>query len=131
LTPSDGHKTTILVVDDEPAILRLLVEALNGPTLSLLTTTMGNKAIELYRQDPSKIDLVLLDLQMQPLSGLQILAELRLINPQVRVAFMSGSPSETPPVEMQDAEVVPVFPKPFMSLTNLAAALQKLAAPRS
>jgi two-component system, cell cycle sensor histidine kinase and response regulator CckA len=131
MTPSDERQATILVVDDEPAIVRMLVEALNGPELSVLTATRGDKAIEMYRQHLGKIDLVLLDLQMYPLNGLQLLAELRRIDPHVRVAFMSGSPSEGPVAEMAEAGVVSVFSKPFLSLTDLAAALGELVRSQS
>jgi two-component system cell cycle sensor histidine kinase/response regulator CckA len=131
MTPSDERQATLLVVDDEPAIVRMLVEALNGPELSVLTATRGDKAIEMYRQHQGKIDLVLLDLQMHPLNGLQLLAELRRIDPHVRVAFMSGSPCEGPVAEMAEAGVVSVFSKPFLSLTDLATTLGELVRSQS
>ena len=123
---SDGRKATLLVVDDEPAILRMLTEVLNGSRFSVITTTRGDSAVEMYRQHPGKIDLVLLDLQMHPWNGLQVLSELRRINPQVRVAFMSGSPSDGPVAEMMEAGEVSVFPKPFLSLADLTNALSEL-----
>jgi two-component system cell cycle sensor histidine kinase/response regulator CckA len=124
---SGERKATILVVDDEPAILRMLTEVLKGSEFSVLTTTRGDKAIEMYRQHEGKIDVVLLDLQMHPWNGLQILKELRRINPQVRVAFMSGSPSEGSVAEMMDIGEITVFPKPFLSLSDLRASLSEMA----
>jgi DNA-binding response OmpR family regulator len=61
MTSSDGRKATILIVDDEPAITRMLVEVLSKPELSVLTASQGDKAIHIYRQHLGAIDLVLLD----------------------------------------------------------------------
>jgi CheY-like chemotaxis protein len=126
MTQSDEHKTTLLIIDDEPAILRMLVEALSGPELTVLTVHRGEAALELYRRDYDKIDLVLLDMQMYPQNGFQILGELRRINPHIRAAFMSGSPLDKPASGFLDTETIPVFAKPFTSLTDLAESLKKL-----
>jgi two-component system, cell cycle sensor histidine kinase and response regulator CckA len=126
MTRGASRSATLLIVDDEPAILRMLVEALKEPGLTVLTATSGEKAIEIYRQNQDKIDMVLLDLHMHPRSGLQILTELKRINPHVRVAVMSGSPSEGSVTEMLEAGVVSVFPKPFISLSDLSIALNQL-----
>lgn len=131
MTQNYERKATILVVDDEPAIVRMLVEALNGRERSILTATRGDKAIEIYRENMGQIDLVLLDLQMYPQNGLQLLNELRQIDPRVRVAFMSGSPSEGPVAEMAEAGIVSVFSKPFLSLGELATSLNELIEARA
>lgn len=113
--------TTLLVVDDEPAILRMLVEALETPACRVLTATRGDEALELFRCHREHIKLVLLDLQMHPWNGMEVLRDLRQIDPTVRVALMSGSPSE-----LQVQGVDSVFPKPFPSMKSLSIALNRL-----
>ena|SRR5579872_5286284 len=126
MTRGASRSVTLLIVDDEPAILRMLVEALKDPGLTVLTATSGVKAIEIYSQHQSKIDMVLLDLQMYPCSGLQIMTELKRINPSVKVAVMSGSSSDGSVAEMLEAGAVSVFSKPFISLSDLSFALNQL-----
>lgn len=112
---------TLLVVDDEPAILRMLVEALETPSCKVLTATRGDEAVELFRSHRDQIKLVLLDLQMHPWNGMEVLQDLRSIDPCVRVALMSGSPSE-----LQVQGVDSIFPKPFPSMKTLSIALNRL-----
>lgn len=126
MSQSDGRETTLLVVDDEPAIVRLVMEVLKDSPLRVLTATRGDEAVELYRQHRGRIDLVLLDLQMHPWSGHEVLEELRRIDPHVRVAVMSGSPSESAITGGNGPGVVTVFPKPFKSVSELSAAIHDL-----
>ncbi len=128
LTKSDESRATLLIVDDEPAILRMLTEAFDGSEFNVIASARGDKAIEIYRSKPDEIDLILLDVQMHPTNGMQLLSELRKINPLVRVAFMSGSPIQKPIVEKQDFGGVPVISKPFYSLRELVDELRKLLA---
>jgi CheY-like chemotaxis protein len=126
MTQVATRSRTLLIVDDEPAILRLLVEALEKPEWNVLTATSGVEAIGLYRQYAEEIDMVLMDLKMSPSNGFVIMNELRRMNPQVRVAIMSGSPGEVSVDEMLEAGAVSVIPKPFLSLSNLSTALRQI-----
>jgi CheY-like chemotaxis protein len=126
VTEIEIRTITLLIVDDEPAILRMLVDALEKPGLNVLTAASGDRAIEIYSQFHEKIDMILLDLKIRPSHGLQIMNELKRINSQVRVAVMSGSPNDDPLEELLEAGVVSVFTKPFPSLSNLSVALNQL-----
>jgi CheY-like chemotaxis protein len=121
-----ARNLTLLVVDDEPAIPRMLVEALKEPGLMVLTATRADKAIEIFRNHHATIDLVLLDLQMYPRNGLELRAELQQIDPNVRVAFMSGSPSEGQMEQLLEQSPATLFSKPFSSLAELAASLNEM-----
>src|SRR4051794_23051074 len=119
---------TILVVDDEAAILRLLAYALGRAGFVVLTAGGGAEAVEVFRREGAVIDLVLLDVQMPPpLGGPAALRELRRIDPAVRAAFMSGSTGDYTDADLLALGALRVFAKPFASLTDLADALKELA----
>jgi Response regulators consisting of a CheY-like receiver domain and a winged-helix DNA-binding domain len=65
-----GH---ILIVDDEPAIRFFLSETLSQAVYEVTTAASGEQALALLQQQP--IDLVLLDLKMEGIDGLQVMAE--------------------------------------------------------
>ncbi len=65
----------ILVVDDNPVCRELMREALQGNGVEVLEACDGHQALQMIRQSPP--DLVLLDLQMPPVSGYEVLAQIR------------------------------------------------------
>lgn len=123
----DTRSPTVLVVDDEAEIVRLLDRALRAAGFEVLTAGGGAEAVEVYRRDREDIDLVLLDVMMPPpLDGPNALRELRQIDPAVRAAFMSGSAGDYTTDELLALGALRVFAKPFASLTALADALRDL-----
>jgi DNA-binding response OmpR family regulator len=68
-------KPRILVVDDEPAVLDLLVYNLNKAHYEVLTASNGRQALEIVRQ--AEPDLILLDLMLPEIDGLDVCRELR------------------------------------------------------
>ena len=68
-------KKRILVVDDEPGILRFVSTSLGLAGFDVFTTGSGQEALQLAEtQNP---DLILLDILMQPLTGFDVLERLR------------------------------------------------------
>ncbi|HXH12272.1 MAG TPA: UDP-3-O-acyl-N-acetylglucosamine deacetylase [Alphaproteobacteria bacterium] len=80
-----GH---ILIVDDEPSILRSLTGILGDEGFQVAHATDGETALQLVREYP--YDLVLLDIWMPGLDGIQTLQRLRGLKPGVCVIVMSG-----------------------------------------
>jgi PAS domain S-box-containing protein len=85
-----GGSETILLADDEEMLRRLGRQVLERYGYRVLTATDGAEAVEVYRQHQQEIDLVLLDLTMPKLSGLDALREMRALNPSVRAVIASG-----------------------------------------
>ena len=83
-------RETILVVDDEEAIVELGRRSLEGLGYRVLTAGSGEEALELYRRRGGEIDLVLLDLGMPGLGGPRCLKALKTLDPRVRVIIASG-----------------------------------------
>ena len=87
---------TVLVVDDEPVVLRTARNALERIGCAVLSAESGPVAIDLFRQHAAEISLVILDLSMPGMSGIEVLPQLRKIRPDIPVLVSSGySESET------------------------------------
>lgn len=81
---------TVLVVDDEDAVRRTVNRVLKVLGCEVLLAEDGTVAVETVREFKEPIDLVLLDLTMPILDGVQTLHELRRMRPDLPVILMSG-----------------------------------------
>jgi DNA-binding response OmpR family regulator len=73
--PGDRKPRSILVIDDEPHIRELLVDALSSPDLRVLPAASGKQALELARTEP--VDCVIADVGLGGENGLDVLDRLR------------------------------------------------------
>ena len=89
---SEWHVSKILVVDDEPAIVNLLREFLHGKNYEVVTASGGAEAIEKVRQEAPKV--VLLDINMPGMSGLEVLQHIKQHHPEVGVIMMTALQDE-------------------------------------
>ena len=81
---------TVLVVEDEEQLLRLTAEALEGLGYRVLTAADGYRAIQVAESCEWNIDLLLTDVIMPGMGGLELSKVLRKICPSVKVLFISG-----------------------------------------
>ncbi len=81
---------TVLLVDDEEIILSVSKELLEGIGFQVLTANHGKEAVEVYRNNLEKIDIVLLDMIMPGIGGGEVYDRLKEINPEVKVLLSSG-----------------------------------------
>jgi DNA-binding NtrC family response regulator len=80
------HK--ILIIDDDEVLLKLLSMTLMEEGYSVLSTADGPQGITLYKdQEPA---LVLLDLGLPSMSGIEVLKELRRLNNKAKVIVITG-----------------------------------------
>jgi PAS domain S-box-containing protein len=100
--PLVGGSESILVVDDEPAIVELLRKVLGQLGYRVHTCVDSVAALDLFRDRPEAFDLVISDQTMPDLSGDRLLAELRRIRPELPVILCSGF-SETVSAEQARA----------------------------
>lgn len=92
LTMGQGE---ILVIDDEEMVRSLMTDTLQSLGYKSTTFGEGKQALEYYKKEQKKIVLILLDIVMPTMSGDEVFAELRKINPKCKVLFLSGYvPSE-------------------------------------
>lgn len=79
---------TILVVDDEPSMLRFLQTVLEADSYNVETATSGTEALDRVQQK-TRLDLVLLDLMMPDLDGLATLKRMRQVKPNLKVIMLT------------------------------------------
>ena len=109
--------TTILVVDDSEHILTLMEQMLLPEGYSVITASSGEIALQIFNTQP--IDLILLDVVMPGISGLEVLAAVRASKPEpkraVPVIIVSVKSSIADIDSAIAAEVNSYLVKPFRS----------------
>ncbi|MCY2962259.1 MAG: ATP-binding protein [Planctomycetota bacterium] len=91
VTTESWHGTgPILVVDDEDGIRRLATRILQSLGFTVKTAVNGREAIEIFRNEPDPVRLVMLDWKMPVLDGAETLRELRMVAPTIRAIISSG-----------------------------------------
>ena len=121
-------KETILLVEDEPDIQRLCKFELEQAGYTVLSATTPNKAILLAEQYKGNITLLLTDVVMSELNGCDLAEKLQLVNPQLKVLFMSGYSSDVIAHDNLLDEGVNFIQKPF-SLKSLSMMVQNVLNP--
>jgi len=81
---------TILLVDDEKIIIDVSVEILKELGYKVLLAESGDEAIEVYKGNKDKIDMVMLDMIMPGMGGGETYDMLKRINPNIKVVLSSG-----------------------------------------
>jgi two-component system cell cycle sensor histidine kinase/response regulator CckA len=85
---------TILVVDDQPATLKVARILLESFGYNVIAAESAQEALILFRQSQQRIHLVLSDVVMPDITGPQLVERLQRINPDLRVIYMSGYSNE-------------------------------------
>jgi CheY-like chemotaxis protein len=111
-------RNTILVVDDDPAVLKLARTVLEQQGYNVLTAGDGRAAVELFRQRPQIIDLAVLTEKLPGLSGLETMNEMLARKPWLRLVLVTagGAPESVWMARRRDLRVLP---KPWHPLTLL------------
>ena len=88
--PLKGTLETLLVVDDDPSVLSVVVAILERANFRVLSAPSGADAIKLAGETEQKIHLLLSDVDMPQMSGPDLGAALKKTRPDLRVMLMSG-----------------------------------------
>ncbi len=107
-----GEGTILLADDDEEALMAesVMLEELG---YSVVKARSGLQAVHLYREEPARFLLVMLDMVMPGLSGSDTCERLRWINPDVRILLVSGYGLNQQAGEMMTQGCIGFLPKPF------------------
>jgi two-component system, cell cycle sensor histidine kinase and response regulator CckA len=120
-------KRTVLVVEDERLMRRLLERVLSSDDTSVLLAADGQEAIDIYRDHKREISVVLLDLGLPRVSGWDVFNSLKGENPDVRIVVASGYLEPEVKNKMHEAGVEHFIEKPYR-LDQLVETLQGLMA---
>ncbi len=104
---------TLLVVEDEPGVLALVVRILRQRGFNVLETTDPQHGVELFEQHADRIDMLLTDLVMPSMSGPALAETLTRKKPRLPVLFMSGHTDNKLALEKMLEKGVQFLPKPF------------------
>ena len=120
-----GGNETILLVDDNEAVWDVLIESLQGLGYSVILAENGLDTVEIYRNNPDEIDLVILDMIMPKQGGHSTFFELKSIDPDVKVLLISGYVSEEEVQDILDRGAKGFLPKPCR-IDMIAKELRKI-----
>ena len=111
----------VLVVDDEKNVRISTEFLLRGFGFDVIAARDGAEAIEVFRSESRRIDVVLLDLTMPRMDGIETMRELRRIAPEARVVLTSGYGSVDLEEETKRGEGPnAILPKPYAAERLLA-----------
>lgn len=105
----------ILVVDDEEIMRSTAKAILESLGYEVIVAEDGEKALEIYKREKSKVDLVLLDMIMPVMNGKVCFEKLRKYDPQVPVILSSGFSTEDDLQEMRRSGLKGFIRKPYLT----------------
>jgi nitrogen-specific signal transduction histidine kinase/CheY-like chemotaxis protein len=123
IAPTTKGSGTILLVDDEEPICSVASDMLQKLGYGVLTAQNGEEALEQYRLHESRIDLVILDVNMPRMNGEETLIELKKINKNVKVILSSGYSKFEINGKFKDKGVAGFIQKPY-TLDNFTKMIQ-------
>jgi len=116
-----GYKTvkkpTILLVDDEEAIIKSLSGSLEDEGYSLLTAQDGTAAMEIVKTQP--VDIVFLDIWLPSMDGLETLKAIKEYDPSLEIIMMTGHGTVNTAVQAVKLGALDFLEKPFSLDTAL------------
>jgi len=108
--PDQAH---ILVIDDEQIMREGCSRILSKDGWAVMSAENGKQGLEAIQTDPEKIDLILLDLMMPGMSGMEVLEQVRNIDPSLIVIVITGYATVESAVEAMKKGAYDFIPKPF------------------
>jgi PAS domain S-box-containing protein len=109
-----GGSETILLVEDETALRRMLREALSKAGYRVLEASNGAEALEQWDSRTKEIHLLVTDVIMPVMNGLKLAKELRARSKNLRIMFMSGHAEDVITNQGVLDPNLELLPKPFL-----------------
>ncbi len=123
---ADPVKRRILVVDDEMTVGKSISQALACDDYEIDTALSGAEALQ--KEGQKKYDVIIADLMMPGLSGLDLLVSLRRLGSAARVIVVTGYPTMKTTVQSMQSGAFEYLPKPFLPSELRSAVARALAA---
>jgi DNA-binding NtrC family response regulator len=123
-----GKQIRILIVDDEPVMLKMLNRILSKAGYSVASAEHGKVALAVFGRE--KFDLIISDFNMPPgMNGLELLKALKTQDPSVKVITHAGGLNNEQQAQLKEAGVFGIIGKPANTGHILAVVKSALAAP--
>ena len=107
------HGARVLVIDDEDAVRRVAAEVLRRAGFEVRAASGGEEALGIVMEGDAAFDVVLLDMTMPRISGIETFRRLRDRDPQVNVVLMSGYTGEEAASHFETGGLAGFIQKPF------------------
>ena len=126
LHESSPQNPSIMIVDDEPDVLLTYESFLSNGGFNVITFEEPYKALAEFTSNPRLYDLIILDIRMENLNGLQLYQCMKAINPTSKLLFASALDaakeltSVLPDVQSQDIIKKPVDRENFIKTVKIA-----------
>ena len=111
--PSQGRGRRVLFVDDEASITRLAQVMLKNMGHTVTTFGRAPDALETLRARPADFDVVVTDLTMPEMTGVEFARGIREIRADLPIILSSGYADDVPEDTLKELGIVEVLPKPF------------------
>jgi CheY-like chemotaxis protein len=108
-----GGSETIMVVDDDKAVLDVALKMLERSGYKVITANSGEDALDIYKNHPKGLDLVIMDLGMPGMGGYKALKKILKINAKAKVLISSGYSPDGAEVRDKDSLAAGFVGKPY------------------
>lgn len=110
--PPRGGTETILIVEDDATVRKVVEDVLIDSGYQIITAEDGQQAVEIFRENRSAIQLILMDMIMPKKSGMEAFKEIKQLDPGARILFTSGYTADFIKSRGELAECVDLIMKP-------------------
>ena len=117
----DGQFQTVLVVEDYEAVRNLIRQILTKLNFTVLTAVNGLDALKIYEKNKASIKLVITDLVMPELGGIEMSRIIKARNPSAKILAISGYPLGSEWGDLYKAGITECIQKPFERQTLIQA----------
>ncbi len=132
LATRSSHGTeTVLLVEDEELVRMLALTVLTVQGYTVLEASTGAQAIAMARDCPSAIDLVITDVVMPEVNGVEVVQRVAPLHPEARVLYISGYTDNDLSELGLERNSVSLLPKPFTPRSLLKAVREVLDSTRA
>ncbi len=111
--PPLGHGETVMLVDDEPALVRLGTRLLVSLGYRAVGYGSAETALEAFLAAPEAVDLVFTDLMMPGMTGVELARKMLARRPDLKVVMASGYAGALGPEELRELGIGELVSKPF------------------
>jgi len=123
---TEAPKRKILIVDDEITVCKSIRQALLHPDYEIDMALSGEEALQ--KEEEKRYEVIIADLMMPGLSGLDLLKALKAKNAQAKVVMVTGYPTMKTTVQAMQIGAFDYLPKPFLPAELRALVTRTLSA---
>jgi CheY-like chemotaxis protein len=121
---------TILLVDDEPLVRKNVIAMLKEGHFKVIEAVDGLDAVAQYEDWQDEISLVIMDIKMPRMNGINAARKIKELNYFSKIIFISGSTLQAPPEDLADAFLTkPLRGRDLLNTVNRVLQAKKIMAP--